>query len=190
MSPGAKSLLLGVCLLLGRGPAFAADAVDPDEVVAERRDGIYYGSLSLQAAVPPALALEVLTDFDHMAEFVPNLTASRIVSHTGNVYRIAQQGKASFGPLGFHFESERQVEVQPDGRLLSKAVSGTTKYMRSELRVLAMGAASRLDYRIEMIPEYWAPTVVGVSFMRHELAEQFTALLREMERRQKARQAP
>lgn len=189
MSPGTKSLVVGLCLLLGRGPACAADVVNPEDVVAERREGIYYASLSLQAPVPPALALEVLTDFDHMAEFVPNLTASRIVSHTGNVYRIAQQGKASFGPLGFRFESERQVEVQPDGRLLSKAVSGSTKYMRSELRVQDMGAVSRLDYRIEMIPDYWAPTVVGVSFMRHELAEQFTALLREMERRQQARQA-
>lgn len=187
MSPGAKSLLVGVWLLLGRGPAFAAEMVDHEDVVAERRDGVYYGSLSLQVAVPPALALEVLTDFDHMAEFVPNLTASRIVSHTGNVYRIAQQGRAGFGPFGFRFESERQVEVQPDGRLLSKALSGSAKYMRSELRVQGVGAGSRLDYRIEMIPEQWAPAVVGVSFMRHELAEQFTALLREMELRQKAR---
>ncbi|HJV93740.1 MAG TPA: SRPBCC family protein [Azonexus sp.] len=189
MSLGAKFLLFGLCLMLGRGQAFAADAVDYEDVVAERRDGVYYASLSLQASVPPALALEVLTDFDHMAEFVPNLTASRIVSHSGNVYRIAQQGRASFGPLGFRFDSERQVEVQADGRLLSKALSGSPKYLRSELRVQAVGAGSRLDYRIEVIPELWAPAVLGVSFMRHELAEQFTALVREMERRQKARQA-
>lgn len=182
-----RSLLLSLLLLPVLAPAWGADALDHEEVVAERRDGIYYASLSLQIGVPPALALEVLTDFDHMAEFVPNLTASRIVAHTGNVYRIAQQGKASFGPLGFRFESERQVEVQPDGRLLSKALSGSTKYMRSELRVQGAAGGTRLDYRIEMIPEYWAPTVLGVSFLRHELAEQFTALLREMERRQKAR---
>lgn len=189
MSTGAISLVLGAWLALGLGPALAADAVDPEEVVADRREGIYYASLSLQAAVPPALALEVLTDFDHMAEFVPNLTASRILSHTGNVYRIAQQGRASFGPLGFRFDSERQVDVQADGRLLSKALSGSPKYLRSELRVQGAGAGSRLDYRIEMIPDHWVPAVLGVSFMRHELAEQFTALLREMERRQKARAA-
>jgi len=189
LSPGAKSLLLGVCLILGLGPALGADVVDHEDVVAERRDGVYHASLTLQVAVPPALALEVLTGFDHLAEFVPNLTASRHVSQTGNLNRIAQQGRAGFGPFGFRFESERQVEVQPDGRLLSKALSGSTKYMRSELRVQGVGTGSRLDYRIEMIPEQWAPAVVGVSFMRHELAEQFTALLREMERRQKARQA-
>lgn len=187
MSPGVRFLVLGFGLALGLSPLSSADAVDYEDVVAERRDGIYYASLSLQVPVPPALALEVLTDFEHMAEFVPNLTASRILSHTGNVYRIAQQGKASFGPLGFHFESERQVEVQPDGRLVSKAVSGSSKYMRSELRVQGMGGASRIDYRIEMIPGQWAPAVLGVSFLRHELAEQFTALMHEMERRQKAR---
>lgn len=189
MSPGVKFLLFGVLLLLGLRPASGSDTLDYEDVAAERRDGVYYASLSLQVAVPPALALEVLTDFDHMAEFVPNLTASRIVSHTGNVYRIAQQGRAGFGLFGVRFESERQIEVLPDGRLLSKALSGSTKYMRSELRVQGSAGGSRLDYRIEVIPEHWAPATVGVSFMRHELAEQFTALLREMERRQKARSA-
>lgn len=189
MTPGLRFLLVGLVVLFGLGSALGADAVDYEDVVAERRDGVYYASLSQQVAVPPALALEVLTDFDHMAEFVPNLTASRIVAHSGNVYRIAQQGRASFGPFGFRFDSERQVEVQPDGRLLSKAVSGSPRYLRSELRVQGVGGGSRLDYRIEVIPEHWAPAVVGVSFMRHELAEQFTALVREMERRQKARAA-
>lgn len=189
MSSVRKSLFFGLCLLLGLGAVSAAEPVDPDEVAAERRDGVYYASLSLQVPVPAAVALEVLTDFDHMAEFVPNLTASRLVSRSGNVYRIAQQGRAGIGPFGVRFESERQIEVLPDGRLLSKALSGSTKYMRSELRVQGAGGGSRLDYRIEMIPDQWAPAVVGVSFMRHELAEQFTALVREMERRQNARSA-
>ena len=47
-----------------------------------------------------------------------------------------------------------------------------------------------LNYHIEVTPERWLPSSFGTSFMRHELAEQFTALAREMERRHKSRQTP
>ena len=164
-------------------------ALDDDDVAVDYRAGTYWAPLSRRAAVPPALAIEVLTDFEQMARFVPNLNSSRIVARHGNVYRIAQQGVARFGPFTFAFESERQVELLPDGRLLAKGLSGSSKYMRSELRVqpLGQGEASRLDYRIELAPDRWLPSSIGVNFMRHELAEQFTALVREMEKRQKQR---
>jgi len=181
---GLVALLLQA---LSLGPALAAPAVDYDDVAVEQREGVYHGNFSLQIAVPPAVALEVLTDFEHMAEFVPNLSASHVISRAGNVYRIAQQGKAHFGPFGFAFESERQIEVLPDGRILSKALSGSTKYMRSEMRLQASGGGTRLDYRIEMIPDRWAPALFGVGFLRHELAEQFSALVNEMQRRQASR---
>lgn len=185
------TLLLLVLFAPAWTPGFAADSslppIDPETVAVDYRDGVYFASLSLRVAVPPALAIEVLTDFDHMAAFVPNLLSSRIVSRTGNIYRIAQQGKASFGPFSLSFESERRVELHPDGRLISQALSGSTKHMHSELAVQATGGGTRLGYQIEMAPERWLPSSIGTSFMRHELAEQFSALVREMERRQQSR---
>jgi len=180
-------ILAGLILLLGLQAGWSAEsaalAVDENDVVVDYRDGAYFGHLHLRVAVPPALAIEVLTDFDHMAEFVPNLISSRILLRQGNVYRIAQQGRAIFGPFSFAFQSERRVELMADGRLLAQAISGSTKSMRSELRLQAIPAGTRLDYQIEMVPDRWLPTSLGVNFMQHELAEQFSALMREMERR-------
>ena len=181
-------------LMLALPSGFAADTsgtlIDPGNVAVDYRDGIYFADLSLQVAVVPALALEVLTDFEHMAAFVPNLLSSRVVSHDGNIYRIAQQGKASFGPFSFSFESERRIELHPDGRLISQALSGSTKYMRSELVVQGSAGGTSLNYHIEVTPERWLPSTFGTSFMRHELAEQFTALAHEMEQRHKSRPGP
>lgn len=170
-------LLPALCL------AQVAAGVAEDDVTVDYRNGVYFGRLSLLAPVSPVLAVEVLTDFEHMVDFVPNLTSSRIVSRAGNVYRIAQQGKAKFGPFAISFESERRVELTADGRLLAQALSGSTKSMKSELRIEAVATGTRLDYKIEMEPEQWLPSALGVSFMRHELAEQFTALIHEMQRR-------
>ena len=62
--------------------------------------------------------------------------------------------------------------------------------MRSELAVQGTAGGTSLNYHIEMTPERWLPSSLGTNFMRHELAEQFTALAREMERRHKSRRAP
>ena len=159
-----------------------------DDVAVEYRDGTYFSSLSLRVVAQPAQVLEVLTDFEHMADFVPNLIASRVVSRSGNVYRIHQQGNAVFGPFSFPFESERRIEWFPEGRLVAQALSGSTKYMRSELRYQGGAGGTRIDYRMEVIPDRWIPSGVGVNLMRHELAEQFSALAREIARRQNLRQ--
>ncbi|MDP3540814.1 MAG: SRPBCC family protein [Azonexus sp.] len=179
------AMLLAVSVFTNAGAEVLAIHLDEENVAVDFQDGRYSASLSLQLPVPPGLALEVLTDFDHMGDFVPNLASSRIVSHAGNVYRIAQQGKANFGPFSFKFSSERRVELFPDGRLVSQALSGSTKYMRSELHFQAVGSGTKISYRIEMVPDYWVPSSFGVGFMRHELAEQFSALGNEMLRRQK-----
>ncbi|KXB30094.1 hypothetical protein AT959_12000 [Dechloromonas denitrificans] len=159
-----------------------------DDVAVDYRAGTYFASLSLRVAVTPAVALEVLTDFEHMAAFMPNLTSSRLVSRSANVYRVIQYGKADFGPFSFPFESERRIELMPDGRILAQALSGSTKSMRSELHYQAAGGGTRIDYKLEVEPERWLPSVLGVNLMRHELAEQFSALAREMLRRQASRQ--
>jgi len=183
-------LLGGMCLpcLAGAAPLDASGSGgEPPTVVVEYREGSYYGTLSFTVPVPPAVALEVLTDFEHMANFVPNLTSSKLLSQAGNIYRIAQQGTANFGPFSFSFESERQVEVFPEGRLVSNGISGSPRSIRSELRITAANGGSHLDYRVEMVPDRWFPSSIGTHFIRHELAEQFMALGREMKLRQKSR---
>lgn len=173
--------VLGQPALAGEGPT---GSLTGEDVAVDYRDGTYFAQLGFRVAASPAVVLDVLTDFNHMVGVVPNLENSRIVSRSGNVFIVEQRGKANFGPFSFRFESLRQIELFPDGRILGLALSGSTKHMRSELRIQAHGSGTRIDYQLEVIPDRWLPSSFGVRFMRHELAEQFTALRHEMERRQ------
>ncbi|MDP2881145.1 MAG: SRPBCC family protein [Azonexus sp.] len=179
--------LVFLCVAFGL-PAFAAapptGGLEDDDVEVDYRDGTYFAGLAFVVAASPAVVIDVLTDFNHMVGIVPNLVSSQIVSRQGNVFVIKQRGKANFGPFSFPFESLRQIELLPDGRILGRALGGSTKHMRSELRVQAQGHGTRVDYQIEVVPDRWLPSGLGVPFMRHEMAEQFTALIHEMERRQ------
>lgn len=171
-------------IIFGLGWSWSALGLDQEQIAVDYRDGTYFGSLELVVAVPPAAALAVLTDFDHMAEFMPGLNSSRILARDGNVYRVAQQGRAQFGPVGFSYESERRIEVVDSTRILARALSGSAKRMASEMQLHPVAGGTRLEYRIEIVPASWLPGVVGRSFFRSELAEQFSALEREMLRRQ------
>lgn len=178
------------CLLL---PAAARAAPAPElsenDVQVFYENDMYVGRFSFVVPVPTALAWEVLTDFDHMATFVPYLEVSRVAVREGNTLLVAQRGKIDLGPFSIPFSSERRVEMHPlAGRLLSRGVAGNTEHLLSEMRLLPDAQGTRLDYRVEMIPDRWLPSSLGVGFMRRQLASQFTALAREMAHRWRRRQ--
>ncbi len=177
------------CLLPSAGWAASPEIapLDDDDVAVVYAEETYTGKLSIEVPVPPGVAWEVLTDFNHMADFIPDLDSSRETSRENGVVYIAQRGKAGFGPFSFRFESERRVEMRPDGRLISQAISGSTKKMVSETRIQKSATGTRIDYSLEMIPDRWMPSSLGVNFLRRQLAEQFTALMREMVRRNSQR---
>lgn len=173
-------LLAGVCLSAPAG----AETLAFEVLRVDYRDGSYFAHLAFQVAARPEIVREVLTDFDHMADFVPNLDSSRLLEQNDRVYRISQRGRARFGPFSIAFDSERRVEWFPDGRLVSDAISGKVQRLHSEMRLEARPSGTHLDYQVEMRPESWFPASFGESFMRHELAEQFSAMAAEMLKRE------
>lgn len=170
-------------------PALAEDAalLDEDDVAVSYKDGRYEARFAFDIGVPPAVALAVLTDFERMPEFVPNLKSSRVLAREGPRWRIAQEGEVRFGFFRLSFDSVRQIELTQDGRLLSRTLSSSAGNSSSEMRVLAAPGGARLEYRLEVTPVNWIPSGLGQAMMRHELAEQFNAIGREMLRRRPAR---
>ena len=180
-------LLFG--LALSAAPLWAADGratwVLENDVDVDYRNGVYLANLSFKVPVKTVIVLDVLTDFEHMALFVPNLTQSHIVERVGKSYRVVQDGKARFGPFNVDFHSLRKIDVLPDGRLVSDSLPGSSSRSHSEMKVQALADGwTKLDYQLELEPSAWIPSSLGVGFLRHELIEQFEAMAREMLRRQ------
>ena len=141
---------------------------------------------TLDAPVPPALAWEVLTDFDRMERFVPNLAESRITARDGNQLTILQYGIARFGPLAMRFESERVVTLAPPSSIHSMQTRGTLERLDSVTTFAPSPTGTRLEYRVEAIPGALYPDMITRRFIGHEIGEQFEAIVREMARRRAA----
>lgn len=164
----------------------AADANLPgaDPVVTVHRSGDNLSvDMNVVAPVPVAIAWAVLTDFESMARFIPNLSASSALSEGPNLVRVTQKGTAVWGPLSFDFESVRRVALQPMSRIETTALSGKISKMTSVSELRATDKGVHIHYHANAQIDFWLPPLLGTSAMQHETREQFTAMIAEMLRR-------
>lgn len=164
--------------------AFAQSPVKSFDVV--QNDNGYVASVVMFAAVPQAVAWGVLTDFDNMHGWVPNVKSSRITGREGdNTLTVEQKGTAKFGLLSFPYTSVRRMQLEPQRVIQATQVTGSMKRLVSLMKLSPDGTGTRLDYRLELEPSGFAATVMSKEFLQHELTEQFTAIVNEMVRRAK-----
>ena len=126
----------------------------------------------------------VISDYDHLAEFIPDLRRSRVVERDGNRLLVEQTG--GFGFLFFQQLVELKLEVleSPPGRIVARAVGGNFKEMegRYELENLPTGAV-RLSYFGRLVPDFSMPSLIGRVVVRSLLKKQFVAMVNEVLRR-------
>jgi ribosome-associated toxin RatA of RatAB toxin-antitoxin module len=179
--------MLQVCALLALVlPAVLVWAASPDLemlVKVTRRGDTFLVDALLFAPVSPREAWAVLTDFDHMSAFVPNLSESRVTSRSDDELVVAQKGVARFGVLSFPFESVREVELHPYDSIRSQNIRGNLARLVSVTRLTGAEGGTRIDYQVEVLPAFWVPGFVGEFLIKHEITEQFEAIVKEMLRR-------
>ncbi len=166
------------------GFAGAAEPTDDIAIEVARAGESFVVNALLFAPVSRREAWAVLTDFDHMTGFVPNLIESRVVERSENRLTVAQKGVAHFGKLDFPFDSVREVELTPEESVRSRNIRGSVRKLESVTRLSEAEGGTRISYRVEAILDWWFSNSVGEAFLKHEVHEQFDAIVKEMRRRQ------
>lgn len=134
--------------------------------------------------VDPRTAWNVISDYDHLAEFIPEMRRSRVIERHGDKVLIEQAGLFTF--LVFRQPVEVRlalVETPPRG-IEARVVSGNLKQMdgRYTLEELPAGKV-RLSYSGRVVPDFFVPPIIGKVIVRSVLTRQFTALVKEILRR-------
>jgi len=181
-----RATLLAFALLafVWAWPSRADDAAADDIVVqVETRGSTVIIDVEVPIGVSPEEAWPTLTDYDHMAEFIPNLTESRVLGRDGNHLRIVQKGRATRGPLSFSFENVRDVVLVPPYEIRTRLVSGSLKGADSRTQIQRTDTGSRLFNH----GEYTVSPLLPVKLARHlillETREQFGLMRAEIMRR-------
>lgn len=176
-------LLLALWCLLVATSAAAAARVDDMQVTVERSEGGLLVHVSLFVEVPPTIAWQVMTDYERMTAFIPDLQESRVVSAPGEKTRVLQKGIAHIGWFSHEYEVEREVELTPETSIRSHGIRGNMRKLEMDTHLAAEGAGCRINYRGLSIPDFWVPPILGPALVKRQVMQQFSAMAAEMRRR-------
>lgn len=139
--------------------------------------------LSMLAPGTRQEAWAVLTDFEHMPNFVSNLKQSKVLNISGNTLNIYQSGSAAFGPIHFPFESTREIQLFPFDKIQSHQISGNMRKMEGTTQLTDESGQTRILYHTDSVPGVWIPPIAGNAFIEHEVREQFQEIRNEIIKR-------
>jgi ribosome-associated toxin RatA of RatAB toxin-antitoxin module len=137
----------------------------------------------VEVAASPELAFEVLTDYEHMADFLPGMLASEVVSRKEHSVVIDQ--RADEGLLFFRqrVEVRLAIDESPPRRLTIRALAGSFKSLSGTYELTRMDDSTLIEYRARFVPDFRLPPMIGLYAVERSLQRHLSALADEMERR-------
>jgi carbon monoxide dehydrogenase subunit G len=161
---------------------YAAQAQDLS--VRTGRDGDFV-TISAWAVmrVDPQVAWTVLSDYDQLAKFIPDIKSSRVLSRHGNVVRVEQKGD-----VGFLFYKEPiivvlEVHEEPPSRISARGLEGNVKGLETRYELSSSASGVRLDYSGRFDPDFAIPPLIGMPIVNRLIERRFRAMVAEIQRR-------
>lgn len=181
-------LLRIACWLVtfGTAPAHAAGEV---KVEAVRKGEFIEVRASASIGAPLSIIWTTLTDYERLPEFVPGLRKSRVASRRGGTVIVEQSGEARFLMFSFPIDVTLQAIERPPASIQVRAIAGNLRYFEGGYFVEPDPAGTGMLLRWEgnIIPDVSLPPLIGEVVMRMSIEDQFTGMVREIERRELAR---
>jgi hypothetical protein len=119
--------------------------------------------VDVPADIPAAWA--VLTDYNKLAEFVPDMHLSRIVSKPGEPIQVYQRGKKSWLLVDMPLEMVFRMDESPTSRIRFNLLSGNIGRMYGEWQLSTFGRGVRIKYSAHMEPGMFSVRAPGDSWL-------------------------
>lgn len=161
-------------------------ALDVERVEGKGGSKVYHITSSGTVAAAPNVVWRLLTDYEQLADYLPNLHSARVVSREGERVVIEQIGTVRF--LFFSRTIRLLVEAReraPD-RIDIGLVEGDMKVYRArwELSPLAGASGTRITYSATIVPKFDVPGIVGTGVVRRDIASMMAAVFLRLDRQE------
>lgn len=125
-----------------------------------------------------------LSDYDHLAQFIPGMSSSRTISRNGAEAIVEQKGIATFGPIHRKFTVLLDVKPGPAESIRMSGVGGDFKLYDARYDIVPLTPHhSRIVYEATILPGIPLPSLISLPIMRSMITSQFDALVDEVLRR-------
>lgn len=144
--------------------------------------------LAVQLRTPLGLDLlwNVLTDYDQLSNFIPNLSSSSVVSRKNNCVHLAQVGSQQL--LGLKFSAQVELELtehRPEGLLRFRMIKGDFRRFEGSWRLQALPDGTSLLYDLTVQGCMGMPVGLIEQRLRSDLSDNLLAVEQEALRRQR-----
>ena len=180
----AKRLALGAVLSVLTLWLVATAEAAPAKLSVTRHGNEVVVFAMAEVAADDVTTWEVLTSYDRLPDFIPDMLASRTLERMGSDALVLQTGRAGFGPFKQDFSLTLAVHEVQQQSVTAHAVAGDFRRFESSYHLRTAGAGhTRIEYSAVIEPREGIPPLVGLPAMRGAIRAQFEALLEEIDRR-------
>lgn len=174
--------------VLCTGTAHAAEDLS---VEASRKGAFVEVRARATIDAPLSVIWSTLTDYERLPEFVPGLKKSRVISRIGPTAIVEQSGEARFLMFSFPIDVVLESVEKPPSSIRVRALSGTLRFLEGSYEVEPDqdGGKFILRWVGTIAPDISLPPLFGEVVMRMSIEDQFTGMVREIDRREVLRRA-
>lgn len=186
--PRASRLLLvlaALTLAFRPAPAAAGEGAKPPVRVVRAADGVIQVDAHFLVPQAPEDVFAVLTDYDGIPRFLPDIRRSVVRTRDGR--RTVVEQEAVSGVLMFSKTVHLLLEVdETAGALVFRDTCGRSFVVyRGAWRVARSGDATLVGYQLRAKPAFAVPEFLLVRLFRRDSRETIERITREIERRVK-----
>ena len=174
--------LVGAALLA----ACACATAQPIQVKAQKQGDTVVIDVEATAAVDPAVAFAVLTDYDQMPRYVSSLKQSRMARTGPNTLEVEQVAQTKLLFWNFTVRSLRSVQLVPNKEVHSQLIKGDFTRYEFTTRVQEKDGATVITHHGEYVPKSWLPPAIGPAIIQELTKKQYEEMIGEMLRRKSA----
>ncbi len=130
---------------------------------------------------------QVLTDYENLPAFIPNLVSSRLLSRDGSVVKVEQVGSQKF--VGLSFTASVRLELEErcaEGILGFRMISGDFRRFEGAWTVVKTSDGVRLRYELLVQACIGMPIALIEQRLREDLATNLRCVALEALRRAQA----
>jgi ribosome-associated toxin RatA of RatAB toxin-antitoxin module len=187
-------LLLSVLAVLelhlgdGAGAAESGRAQKPEVIVRDTLDGGYYAAGRLYIPALEAQVWDVISDYDDLAAYIPNMLESEVVTRQDSVIIVRQKIKSDYFLFSKTIELTLQIMEHPPNVLHFELSKGPFWYYRGGWRIVESSSSSGvvLSYHLLMKPDFFSPAFIAEKIMRQQLEKTLAAVEEETMKRHRS----
>ncbi len=129
----------------------------------------------------------VLTDYERLPEFVPDLVSSQLISRTRCEAIIEQRSKAGFLFLSRPVHLKLRIVEQPFSSIDVSLLAGDMKHYsaRWELEPVSQHGleGTRISFASTLEPDFFMPPLIGATIVQVNVRKMVEAVATQIERR-------